>query len=129
MLRIKSIIILFLFVFLGYTSSAQDTEQVRTIIVKTENIDSINADKLLKEFILSHKPLTINQLNIFNRPKKSGTYGEYVSTYMVESKFYRIDLLPQKRVVTQKVHPNQEWIFYMFVIWIYAFKYQFKKGN
>jgi hypothetical protein len=101
------------FVCLANSVKSQDTlpEKVEMF---SDNIDSLIAVSLRKQFILSHIPLTPKQLNTFNKPLKKGTYGDRVTTFMVQSPYYRIDRLPFRKVESVRNPVRTEWIFYTF---------------
>jgi hypothetical protein len=82
--------------------------------VFSDNIDSLIAVSMRKQFILSHVPLTPQQLNTFNKPMKKGPYGDWVTTFMEQSPFYRIDRLPFRKVESVRYPVRTEWIFYIF---------------
>lgn len=111
-------ILRFLMMVLFFVSLANEVKSQDALPEKVEvfsdNIDSLIAVSLRKQFILSHIPLTPQQLNSFNKPMKKGPYGDWVTTFMVQSPFYRIDKLPFRKIESVRSPVRTEWIFYTF---------------
>jgi hypothetical protein len=107
----------FVIVFLIVCSANSVKAQAATPIIAevfSDNIDSLIADSVRKQFILSHEPLSPKQLNTFNKRKKAGVYGDWVTAYMVESPFYRIDKLPFRKIESVRIRNDEDWVFYTF---------------
>jgi hypothetical protein len=102
-----------LFVCLSNSVKSQEALPVITEVF-SDNIDSLIADSVRKQFILSHEPLSPKQLNTFNKREKTGVYGNWVTTYMIESPFYKIDKLPFRKIESLRIPVHNEWIFYTF---------------
>ena len=113
MLILRYFIIAFLLVCLANSLKSQDALPVITEVF-SDNIDSLIADSVRKRFILSHEPLSPKQLNTFKKPMKKGLYGDWITTYMEQSPFYRIDRLPFRKVESVRDPVHTEWIFYTF---------------
>ena len=111
-------ILRFLMMVLFFVSLANSVKSQDALPEKVElfsdNIDSLIAVSMRKQFILSHVPLTPQQLNAFNKPMKKGPYGDWVTTFMVQSPFYRIDRLPFRKIELVRSPVRTEWIFYTF---------------
>jgi hypothetical protein len=110
---LRQFVMVLLFVCLANSAKSQEVLPVITEVF-SDNIDSLIVDSVRKQFILSHEPLSPKQLNTFNKPMKKGLYGDWVTTYMVQSPFYRIDRLPFRKVESVRDPARTEWIFYTF---------------
>ena len=113
--KIRTPIFIILLVFSGYICSSQDIPKVNDTIVSS-NIDSLIADTLLKEFILNHRPLTSAQINMFNKPQSISVYGSFITPYILENQFYRIDIPAVKPSNNLRIRVNQDWVFYVFAL-------------
>ncbi len=100
------------------TVKGQDTVKLNYEVV-SDNVDSLIADSLYREFLQSHPPLTATQLNKFKKSKAAGTYGEYVTSFIDSSDFYKINNLPLNSTVSLRKHKNVEWIFYYLVFLVF----------
>jgi hypothetical protein len=79
------------------------------------NVDSLKADSIRKEFILSHKPVTSEQLNLFRKPLQKSVYGTAVTSLIKESFYFRTESENTARYLTLKFRPALEWLFYSYV--------------
>ena len=96
------------------TAKAQDSLNLSYDVV-SDNIDSLIADSLYKEFIQSHPPLTAYQLSKFKRTKVSGSYGNYVTSFIDSADFYKVSNSPLNLSVSFRKHRNVEWMFYYLI--------------
>jgi len=110
---LRPLMMVLLFVCLSNSVKSQEALPVITEVF-SYNIDSLIADSVRKQFILSHEPLSPKQLNTFHKPMKKGLYGDWVTVYMEKSPFYRIDRLPIRQVESVRDPVRTEWIFYTF---------------
>ena len=79
------------------------------------HLDSLRLDSIRKDFILSHKPLTINQLNLFKKPIKKSVYGSAVTLFITESIYFNAKRESDSRSLTVKFRPAFEWLFYSYI--------------
>ena len=110
----RKYLILFLFIFcISNNGAAQDSISIQYVIV-SDNIDSLIADSLFKEFIQSHPPLTSLQLSKFKKAQVHGTYGNFVTSFIDSTDFFKVDTVPINLVISFRKHRQVEWIFYYF---------------
>jgi hypothetical protein len=78
-------------------------------------VDSLRIDSIRKEFILTHKPLTEEQLNLFKKQSRLSVYGSEVTPFINES--FHLKVLPgfSSRSLTMKIKPSFELLFYSYV--------------
>ncbi len=114
MMNRRYIMLFILICCLFNTAKAQDSLNLSYDVV-SDNIDSLIADSLYKEFIQSHPPLTAYQLSKFKRTKVSGSYGNYVTSFIDSADFYKINISPIKLTISFRKHLNEEWMFYYLV--------------
>jgi hypothetical protein len=79
------------------------------------HLDSLRLDSIRKDFILSHKPLTINQLNLFKKPIKKSVYGSAVTSFITELIYFNAKRESDSRSLTVKFRPAFEWLFYSYI--------------
>lgn len=110
---LRYLLMVLFFVCLANSVKSQEVLPEK-VEVFSDNIDSLIAVSMRNQFILSHEPLSPKQLNAFNKPMKKGPYGDWVTTFMVQSPLYRIDRLPFRKVESFRNPVRTEWIFYTF---------------
>ena len=103
------------------TVEAQDSLTLSYEVV-SDNIDSLISDSLYKEFLQSHPPLTSLELSKFKKAKVHGTYGNFVTSFIDSTDFFKVNTIPINLSVSFRKHRNVEWIFYylMFLILLLA---------
>ena len=79
------------------------------------NIDSLIADSIRKEFILSHNPLTPEEKNAVVLKVSSMHYGNFLKFYMQEVSRYKVFEVSERIHVLRREHAYDEWIFYLFI--------------
>jgi hypothetical protein len=109
--RIHTIVV---FLFLSSGSFAQLTP-IDSLDVNI-NIDSLIADSIRKEFILTHKPLTAAELQKVVLKSQDLHYGSFLKNYMQQVDAFAT-FRSSVRVHVSKREPFQnEWIFYVFLL-------------
>ena len=109
----KGIYIAVVFFFVSSVASAQ-LSQVDSFDVNM-NLDSLIADSIRKEFILTHKPLTAAEMNSVVLQKGTLHYGRYLQYYMQQVESYATFQSASRLYVSRKEHTQHEWIFYVFI--------------
>jgi hypothetical protein len=79
------------------------------------HLDSLRADSVLKDFIMSHRPITIDQLNLFKKPIRKSVYGSAVTSFIDESIYLKVKPVSASRFLTLKSRPSLEWLFYSYI--------------
>ncbi len=118
MMNRRYIMLFMLMCCLFNTVKAQNSIKLSYEVV-SDNVDSLIADSLYREFLQSHPPLTATQLNKFKKSKTAGTYGEYVTSFIDSSDFYKVSNLPLNSTVSLRKHQNVEWMFYYLVFLVF----------
>jgi hypothetical protein len=83
--------------------------------LKAAHLDSLRADSVRKDFIMSHRPVTIDQLNLFKKPIKKSVYGTAVTSFINESIYLKAKPEGSSRFLTVKFRPAVEWLFYSYI--------------
>jgi hypothetical protein len=94
--------------------NAQDTV-FNLELNKALYLDSLHKDSVRKEFIMSHRPITIEQLNLFKKPIEKSVYGNAVTSFIGESMYFKAAPGISARALTIKFKPALEWLFYSYV--------------
>jgi hypothetical protein len=104
------------FIFLLSIFSTGLFSQDTFIKVPKENVytDSIYADSIRMAFILSHRPLTSEQLNLFKGSIRPSVYGRVVTSFIDRSLYFKGAKGISVRSLTLKYRQADEWIFYSF---------------
>jgi len=84
--------------------------------VKAFNIDSLKADSIRKDFIMSHRPVTTEQLNLFKKPIEKSVYGTAITSFIAESMYFKTLPGIASRVLTIKFRSALDWLFYSYVL-------------
>jgi hypothetical protein len=84
--------------------------------VKAFNIDSLKADSIRKDFIISHRPVSTEQLNLFKKPIQKSVYGKAVTSFIAESMYFKTLPGIASRVLTIKFRSALDWLFYSYVM-------------
>ena len=80
------------------------------------NVDSLIADSIRKEFILTHKPLTAEEQNAVVLQKTALHFGEWLKPYMQQVDAYPVFKLATRIHVSRREVAADEWIFYVFLL-------------
>ena len=78
--------------------------------------DSLKADSIRKDFIMSHRPVSTDQLNLFNKPAQKSVYGKAVTSFIAESMYFKTLPGIASRVLTIKFRSALDWLFYSYVM-------------
>lgn len=79
------------------------------------NIDSLIQDSLRKAFILNHRPLSAEEKSVLVIKKEITPYGLYVKHFLENSGWSSFAIPKGALYSSERIRPNQEWIFYSFV--------------
>jgi hypothetical protein len=82
----------------------------------SDNIDSLIADSVKKAFILNHRPVVAAELNRVELGQVKGFYGNYVSKYMANLGFYKVNAIALRQYISKRNPPALEWVFYGFAL-------------
>ena len=85
------------------------------------NIDSLIADSIRKEYILSHKPLSPEEINAVVLQPGHLIYGKFLSPYLQSVDAYPVFKKSTRIHISRKEHESKEWIFYMFAVMLLFF--------
>lgn len=80
------------------------------------NVDSLIADSIRKEFILTHKPLTVEERDAVVLQKTGILYGEWLKPYMQQVGTYKVFSASTRIHVSRREVASDEWIFYVFLL-------------
>lgn len=111
----RSIVIIFIGLFLSGLHPVQSQEVNETFEVVSMNIDSLIQDSLNKAFILNHKPLTQEEKSVLVFQKTPSPYGLYVTYYLGHTGWYSLSVPRGALYSPKRVRPSLEWIFYSFL--------------
>lgn len=116
----RAIHIVFILLFFSQNALSQVSVSLDTLNINI-NIDSLIADSIRKEYILSHKPLTPEEISaVVLKPGKL-IYGKFLSPYLQAVDAYPVFKETTRIHVSRKEHESKEWIFYMFAVMLLFF--------
>ena len=106
------IIIVFLILSSGGFAQLSEVDTMNLSL----NIDSLIADSIRKEFILTHKPLTATELQKVVLESQSIHYGNFLKHYMQQVDAFATFQSSSRLYVSRRKIVHDEWIFYVFVL-------------
>jgi hypothetical protein len=106
---------IFIVLLLLSTEGFAQLSQVDSIDLNM-NIDSLIADSIRKEFILTHKPLTAAELQKVVLESHPLHYGNFLKHYMQQVEVFATFQSSARVHVSRREFAHDEWIFYVFIL-------------